>query len=277
MAQAWRNLFLPLHRLAHWPDREDYLHAQRQRGLDTLFAALDLASVHTAVELGAGDGYVSRQLADRFTRVIGFDLNPHRIAERTRGNLLLVAGDAERPPLPPGCADLVFSHSVMEHVPDRIRVTRVLRSLLKPGGRMIHVVPTALWKGFQWVGFLPHRVRKEVRGVTRSLAGQREAKPQKFHPGMQTNNPRRATRASWQRHLWPRVHGEYASNLDETIKWRLSHWQREFEAAGMRTVSRIPLEMTSPYAFGLSQWVGKRPALPRATLVAFVLEPSPSC
>ncbi len=263
---------MPLYRLTHWPDDTAYQHRQRAVGLDHLFEHWKLPDdIRTVVEVGCGDGYVASRLAQRFERVVGFDLNPFRIGKPAAPNILLAAGDAEHLPIRPGSADLVFSHSVMEHLRYRTRAAAAMASILRPGGSMVHVVPMAPWKILQWAGFVPDQLRKHTRGLTRALAGQRKPKQPKFHTGMETNNPKKSRKKSLTRHLLPRVHGEYSSNLDEWKQWRPNHWEKTFQDAGLTVQQIIPLESASPYGFGASQYFPQPRHLGVTTIAAFVM------
>ncbi len=268
-----QKMFGPLCRLAHLPDGAAYQRATRAWMLDRLLAEVDLAGVRTVVEVGCGNGYVCGRLAQRFPRVVGFDLNTARIDRSLQGRALLVTASAEEPAIAVGTADLVISLLFLEHVPDRIATLRRLRLLLGPGGRMIHLVPTAWWKWFQWAGFLPDVLRKQARGVTRALAGQRPVRKAKIHPDRQTNNPMRTARRSWRSKMIPRVHGEYRSNLDEMRQWRRACWAAQFGAAGLSVRQVVSMGIGSPYAFGLSRPTGRLPWTGIASTVAFVLEP----
>ena len=264
----------PLCRLAHLPDGADYQHATRAWMLDRFLAEVDLARMRTVVEVGCGNGYVCGRLAQRFPRVVDFALNTARIDRSLQGRALLVAAAVGQPAIAVGAADLVIPLLFMEHVPDRIATLRRLRLLLGPGGRMIRLVPTAWWELFQWAGFLPDVVRKQARGVTRALAGQRRARKVKLHPDRQTNNPMRAARRSWYSKMIPRVHGEYCSNIDEILQWRRASWAAQFRAAGLSVTQVVPMGIGSPYGFGLSRPAGRLPWTGLASTVAYVLEPS---
>lgn len=277
MFSALQRLCLPLHRLAHWPDRHAYQHAMRRWWMGRMLTRLDAESVRTVVEVGCGDGWATRELASmlpRATRFVGFDFNPLRI--EPAGNdprILLCAGDAEHLPIAPGSADLILSIATLEHLRDREAVLRRMGELLSPDGLMVQIVPLAPMKVLQWLGFIPEQLRKAVRGATRSLAGQRREKKRKYREGMETNNPHRRQRRHWYQKLYPRVHGEYDSNWQEFRINRRRQWERLFARSGLRLGRYVPLGLFSPYFFGLSPlakaaaWVGL------ASVGGFILQP----
>lgn len=272
MPNPLHTLFRPLHRLIGLPDTEGYQHARRQWMLRRVLDRAQLGTVRTVVEVGCGDGWVASRLAERFERVIGFDINPWRIKAVDHPRILLVAGNADEAPIADGAADLIVSLVVMEHVPDRVETFRRLSRSLGPGGRMLHVVPTSSWKALQWIGFVPDVIRKHTRGVLRALAGERKQKRGKFHEGRETNNPHVSSRQPWWQKLYPRVHGAYDSNLDEFVRWSTSHWIRSAQAAGLRVTQVVPLGVSSPYGFGISRVFGWWSWLGVSTIVGLVME-----
>jgi SAM-dependent methyltransferase len=268
------NPFYPFYRLTHWPDAKAYQHEQRQWMLKRVLrhAAVSRLPVRRVVEIGCGDGWVCHQLAKHFPHVVGFDINPNRIQPPHTAGVLLVAGSAESPPIAAHCADLIVSIAVLEHVSDRVATLAGLKQLLAPGGRMIHMVPTTNWKWLQWLGFVPDALRKEVRGLSRAMAGVRRIKQPKYYQGRECNNPQFISRRRWYRKFVPRVHGAYDSNLDEFRRWTPHSWRRQAEQAGLIVEQVIALGAASPYGFGLSRPLGRLAALPAlATNIAMVL------
>jgi len=272
MPQPIRKLARPLYRLAHKPEPIAYQHAERQYMLERCIDAIPAETRGTVVEMGCGDGWVAHQLARRFERVVGYDINPHRIHPPTAGNVLLLASEAERPPIAPGSADAVFSFAVFEHLPHREAVLEQLTAMLKPDGVMVHAVPTATMKLLQYAGFFPDKLRRELRNLTRTLAGEKKHRPPKPMDGFETNNPRRASRRNWHQKLGPRVHGEYDSNWQETMQNRVGSWRTLFESTGLRCRRVVPLGLWSPYFFGGAPLAKLGGTLGLGSVHAFVLQ-----
>ena len=92
----------------------------------------------TAVEIGCGMGRICRALADRFERVIGFDISPEML-ERARE---LVSDErvefrhtdgASLPGIADSSVDLVLTFTVFQHIPD----TAVIDSYVREAGRVL--------------------------------------------------------------------------------------------------------------------------------------------
>jgi ubiquinone/menaquinone biosynthesis C-methylase UbiE len=95
------------------------------------------------VDLCSGDGWFTLQIAKIVRRTVAIDLDPKlldvarlRLGEARISNCDYVAGDAyEIVKLVPQRVDLVFMANAFHGVPDRLRLARAVREVLKPGGR----------------------------------------------------------------------------------------------------------------------------------------------
>jgi 2-polyprenyl-6-hydroxyphenyl methylase/3-demethylubiquinone-9 3-methyltransferase len=94
-------------------------------------------------DLGCGGGLLAEPLARDGAAVIGVDLSGPTLAEARRHAAGVAAsavsyarGDARRPPLAAGWADLVLCADVLEHVADWRAVLAGAGALLAPGGEI---------------------------------------------------------------------------------------------------------------------------------------------
>lgn len=107
-----------------------------------VLAAVGLAAGMDVVDLCAGDGWFTRAIAAVAARITAIDIDAEMLAALRRSldeahaaNCDLVAGDAYaiatlvRRPI-----DLVFLANAFHGVPDRPRLAREVRKILKPGG-----------------------------------------------------------------------------------------------------------------------------------------------
>jgi SAM-dependent methyltransferase len=91
-----------------------------------------------ALDVGCGDGWMARRLAERVTWVTGLDLSTPMI-ERARQaaaglpNLTFQVGDLLDHPLPEAGFDFISAVAVLHHLPFEPALTR-LATLLRPGG-----------------------------------------------------------------------------------------------------------------------------------------------
>lgn len=127
--------------LAHSGDADRRLYGDRKRDL---FARAVPSGGQMVVEIGAGAGPNAAYLP-RGTRWLVAEPNVHfhphlRRAARAHGlDLTLLAGDAERLPLPDASVDAVVTTLVLCSVPDPARALAEARRVLHPGGRLVFV------------------------------------------------------------------------------------------------------------------------------------------
>lgn len=124
-----------------------------RRELAALFGGRSIA----ILDIGCGSGGARRHFADAGLTgsYLGIDIEDRfdRQAAYPGFESRFEEADAHVAALPP--ADLVFSFSALEHIPDDIRLIARLRGVLKPGGAQVHVVPGGwailpyLWHGWR--------------------------------------------------------------------------------------------------------------------------------
>ncbi|HVR72602.1 MAG TPA: class I SAM-dependent methyltransferase [Vicinamibacteria bacterium] len=93
------------------------------------------------LDAGCGGGGTALSLAEEADFAVGLDLEARfrdagtRLArEKRSGRVAFVQGDGARLPFPDGCFDVVFSHSVIEHVSSAPDYLRECHRVLRPGG-----------------------------------------------------------------------------------------------------------------------------------------------
>ena len=93
------------------------------------------------LDAGCGGGGTALSLAEEADFAVGLDLEARfrdsgtRLArEKQAGRVAFVQGDGARLPFPDGIFDVVFSHSVIEHVSSAPDYLRECHRVLRPGG-----------------------------------------------------------------------------------------------------------------------------------------------
>jgi ubiquinone/menaquinone biosynthesis C-methylase UbiE len=117
---------------------------------DVLEAALAAAEVPrqgegealTAVDVGAGSGFVTRGLLARGLRVVAVDRSRAMLEELKRldpgaGVLEVREGEGGALPLADAAMDYVFANMFLHHVEDPGAVIKDMARVLKPGGRLV--------------------------------------------------------------------------------------------------------------------------------------------
>lgn len=125
---------------------------------DSLFGGVFSAGGGRALDVGCGIGLACAYLADHFVEVDGTDIEDLGVAFKLdrpapvvgaellkrlgRSNVHLNCGDTlEFMNRRPEGYDFIFSHFVMEHVPQLDPLCEAICAALRPGGRTFHIVP----------------------------------------------------------------------------------------------------------------------------------------
>jgi SAM-dependent methyltransferase len=153
------------------PDMERFVAT----GRTVVRLALDEAPVQPAqhrlaLEIGCGLGRICLALAERFDRVLGFDISAEMLSRA-----VALVGDApvelrrtdgaSLPDVADGSVDLVVTFTVFQHIPD----VEVIRSYVREAGRVL--APGGVF-AFQWnntPGARRWRVRRRVMAVVQRL------------------------------------------------------------------------------------------------------------
>ncbi|MEV0008225.1 class I SAM-dependent methyltransferase [Streptomyces sp. NPDC047973] len=128
---------------------------------DTLAEALDLDGLGRLIDVGCGPGVVALELAHLFREVIGVDPDPGMIAEARRAASSAGSGGKARwvraraEDLPAGLGSFaVATFAQSFHWMDRAFVASTVRSMLLPGGSLVHI--SDLRTGDATASELPH-------------------------------------------------------------------------------------------------------------------------
>jgi SAM-dependent methyltransferase len=150
--------------------RSPYLFLWRTLELQ---AALAIAQAHgldlrRAIDLdfGCGDGIVGATVARRIGLGVDRDARALRWARRERAYASLVEATGACLPLASGSQRLVFSNSVLEHIPDDGTVLTELARVIAPGG---HLVLTVVADGLPNLALGPQASVDERRAFDMSL------------------------------------------------------------------------------------------------------------
>lgn len=91
------------------------------------------------LEVGCGQGHLTRALAAQGVDIIGIDANPN--APEIAGNGLVRFMNAESLDFENDSFDVVISVHALEHIPDLDSALSEIARVLKPGGEAVHIYP----------------------------------------------------------------------------------------------------------------------------------------
>lgn len=118
-------------------------------------AAAELAGATRILDVGCGDGQISRLVAASGARVVGMDptWNQISVAAERAGGPAYVRGEAARLPFAPGAFDAVVACLVFEHIDDLDGAIAEVARVLAPGGRFCFFLnhPLLQTPGSGWI------------------------------------------------------------------------------------------------------------------------------
>jgi SAM-dependent methyltransferase len=89
------------------------------------------------LDLGCGDGQLTKRIADAGSSVVGIDASPEMVAAARARGIKADKGSAEKLPYPDRTFEAVFSNAVLHWVRGQDEMLSQIRRVLRPGGRFV--------------------------------------------------------------------------------------------------------------------------------------------
>lgn len=260
------------------PDWTSYLHSLRRREMDAVFSRCPKKLFGKVLELGAGDGFISTILADYTEHLMCTEINPERLTKTNHDNITFKICDAEKTyeVFEDKEFDMIFSCSLLEHLPDPNQALRGIHQILRDDGISIHLMPNRYWK---LVTILLHIPNKVVAVIDKTLAGKilkRRPNHKWFRSHKQKykgNNIKIGRRKQFflAKPFLPRIHGVSNNTIAEFVAFGKERWIRKFESTGFKVLTVKKVTFTSGYGFGFDRLRKLMERLRLYTLYAYIV------
>ncbi len=116
------------------------------------------------MDFGCGGGWILKELDCALKVGVEINKSAHETCERNSIKVYCTTEEVTE-----GNFDLIISHHCLEHVPYPIRALESLRTLLRPGGKLVMVVPIDDWRS-QKV-YIPEEINHHLQTWTVNLLG----------------------------------------------------------------------------------------------------------
>jgi ubiquinone/menaquinone biosynthesis C-methylase UbiE len=206
-------------------------------GSDTLQAirAVELRQVLSLLpegarmlEIGGGDGFQASMLASA-----GFDVESIEVESSPCTHFDVLVYDGRTIPFGPAEFDCVYSSNVLEHVKDLAHMNSEILRVLKPGGTVVHVLPSTAWRFWTNLTHYPY--------VMKFALTRKHSIPTHGDLASATDVvKKRGLLGAIRRALFPGPHGEYSSSLSELYTFGTRRWKRVFREGGFDIIRVEP-------------------------------------
>lgn len=253
-------------------------HPERIRKSELDLVLSELTATDHVLEIGGGSGFQAALISEVVASCVSIDVRRHPESRHP-----VTIYDGRTIPFEDSSFDVIFSSNVLEHVIDLDGLLGECARVLKPGGVMFHIVPSATWRiwtSLTYYPALPMILWGNLRNLRNSDSPYADApsrqpknpaaaepkQPESARPNHLIGKLRRQFKPKWIRTvlLSPR-HGERGNELTEAYYFRASWWRSSFHGNGWRIARETPTRLfySGNILLGALLGIGSRKALSR--------------
>lgn len=172
------------------------------------------------LEIGGGNGFQAKLLAEKGFEVHSIDIDN---GQKWLNQYFPVAKyDGINLPFEDSYFDFIISSSVLEHVEDLPSLLLECKRVLKPTGKMAHILPSPMWKISNMLTYWVH-LAERVLGVAYAAEQLTQGK----------NIVKKYSKLEiLKKIIIPPIHGTSRSNIKEILDFRYRTWESKFKNSG---------------------------------------------
>lgn len=185
----------------------------------------------SVLEIGAGTGWQAQKFSEHGYDIKAIDIEASNYLEDRVWPVLDY--DGKHVPFPNESFDIVYSSSVLEHIPHVQKFQFEIKRVLKPDGVAIHLVPTASWR--IWTIFTYYfRMIKIIMILIKNKI--KPKKTSQSRSSVTTSKTPMTTLAK--KAVFPLRHGERGNSISEIYYFSRWGWYKIFEKGGWKVAKR---------------------------------------
>lgn len=175
------------------------------------------------LEIGGGSGWQASLIADWGCTISSIDVEKRSPDEKCFYDVHLY--DGIHIPFDDDTFDFVVSSNVLEHVRELPLLLKEMRRVLKPGGRLIHILPSSSWRLWTMLAHYGDLLRRlQIRMVRQDVPDSIETR----FASPSSNSKHAARKDRVKSLLVAEAHGEYSSAAAELYHFSRRRWLNLF-------------------------------------------------
>ena len=141
MVNYWGSLKRFYENLAESEDTGYYLHPVGISRRNEVLRLLAPTRDDKVLDLGCGDGNISKFLVGKVKEIKGLDISAKRVQRAAKKGIDAICGNALKTPYPNAYFDKIICSEVIEHMPQPGKLLDEVKRILKPGGIAVMSIP----------------------------------------------------------------------------------------------------------------------------------------
>ena len=253
----------------------DTVHCQRfirEFMIDIVLGDFRDVHFYRALELGYDNREASKHLAYYCKKLIAMEYNENLLTKQSEDKVTFIVGDAQDlSRFGDGEMNLIFSGSLIEHLPEPDKCLAECSRAVNRGGLIVHTVPNLTWKIFNMLLYYPFGIKTVLRGIFLKNKSQWTGGPRAGKPNLDSNLQPVGKRLSL-KNLFPKTHGISGSHLCVFRRWGQKQWIKMFDKNSLEVIEKVRLPFYFRWGYNLRLLLRLGNSLDLSSCTTYVLK-----